>query len=313
MSMFSLSSKVTIFRVSLCMLLIGMEFLACLVGKLIKERSLVLYNYFYSLCIGMLLANGLSWFLFGGIVSKVEDSRFSFAIFSLSFILLLAYSITSKASSYEYEKLMTTELEEIDEEDLGIELSGRNHTIRSSSYDIDLASRRRQQVAAAPEATSTDDAHVWQGINLAGLVALEVTKGILAGNEEHADSNFFWNLFLVGIVQSMIFGAICEESISNPTTFIRSILALIFSLPFGMLVGVVFTFSKSLDSYGEIVNCFVSGLYCATAVSYMMPVSHVLSSTLFNSINSNERSTIIRWKAVFLILGYCLASITAVV
>lgn len=327
-------NSVFLFRLSASVLVIGVEFLACLVGKLIKERSLVLYNYFYSFCTGILLANGLSWFLFQGVLSKLTTSSTSFTMFSLSMITLLSFHINDKSSHYEYEKVVGLEDEGDDDEDLGIELTESNHNLHSAHFDLEVEARRKRKATTSTNsstntsssASSTSDIQStaidpdesfrqnerWQRIVLTGLVVMEVTKGIILASEEHASLSVFMNVFFVGILQALSFGVFCEESIASPSVYIRSILMLVTALPVGMIISILLPLeSDGAYRFAASVNCFICGIFTASTICYMVPMNDLLSTALFASVGTKDRVGILRFKAFLFVVGYALAAMSA--
>ncbi len=313
--MLTTGNSVFLFRFSAAVLVIGVEFLACLTGKLIKERSLVLYNYFYSLCSGILLAIGLSWFLFQGVLSKLQDTSTSFFVFSISLMILLSFHINSKTSNYEYEKVIGEE--EDDDEDLGIELTEENHNMHSANFDLEVEARRKRktqpvtQTIVDPDEASKQNL-LWQRIVFAGLVVAELTKGIILASEEHASMSIFLNVVVLGILQSFTFGVLCEESITNPSVYIKSILLLVCALPIGMIVSILLPIQQnSAYHFAAAINCFICGVFAAASVCFMIPMNDLLSTALFSSVGNKDRIGILRFKAFLFIVGYAVAAMSA--
>jgi hypothetical protein len=314
-------SSVFLFRFSASVLVIGVEFLACLLGKLIKERSLVLYNYFYSFCTGILLASGLSWFLFQGIINESQDTSTAFSSFSLSMVTLVSFHVSSKSSNYEYQKVIGVEDEE-DDEDLGIELAEANHNLPSANFDLEVEARRKRKPSSSgvgrheDPATDQDEVkkqnELWQRIVLAGLVTIELTKGVILASEQHASMFVFMNVVLMGILQAFAFGVLCEESIANPSVYIRSILILVSALPLGMIISVLLPLEGgTVSKLAGVMNCFACGIFASAAICYMIPMNDMLSTALFSSVGNKDRLGILRFKAFLFVAGYAIAAMCA--
>ncbi len=268
--MFNLSESQTVlvFRLSICILLMGLELLACLVGKLLRERSSQFFNYFYALCGGILLAKGMFCELFESISSgKINSIGYSLFLFSFSFVVLAAINMALRSSSYQYQQLSNSEVDD-EEESSGIELG---------SFPItDDEGEKERVVSPSIIEKSTKLNLFWSYCIISMVLLAEGANGLLIGYSEHADLLDYSKIFSQGILLCLACGAILEDTVSDPIEFARSLILVISALPLGMIVGnyVVFLLaltSRQVLSYLATVFPIAAGFYTAGAVTYMIP------------------------------------------
>ncbi|RYH32070.1 hypothetical protein EON65_01260 [archaeon] len=309
------SHPLPIFEVSVCVLLGGLELLACLAGKLVRENSTAHFDYFYNFCGGILLAKGIFCGLFDsfGVSTDYSIGR-SLALFSFSFVLLTAINIALKNSTINaYQKVVS--LNEVDDEDaLGIELGDLSATA-DDEEDEDSEGPSSHHKSSQGEYVRM----FWSSCVVAITIVAEGANGLLMGYEKHTAYVEYSKVFLQGLLLCLACGAVLEDTVHQASEFLRALLLLIFAFPLGMFVGnyVVNFFGFTADQvlqYSATVNPIAAGCYTAVAMIYILPSDHGDKSSIKHDLPPrgdsiwSVLSSPSKVKAICFILGYLITS-----
>lgn len=304
-----------IFELSVCVLLGGLELLACLAGKLVRERSTANFDSFYSFCGGILLAKGIFCGLFDsfGISSSYSIGR-SLALFSFSFVLLTAINIALKnTTANSYQKVVS--LNEVDDEDaLGIEL-GDLSALPEDEEDDDTDGSASHHGSSQGEYVRM----FWSSCIVAITIIAEGANGLLMGFEKHTTYVEYSKVFLQGLLLCLACGAVLEDTVHQATEFLRALLLLILAFPLGMFAGNYFVnfFGFTADQvmqYCATVLPIAAGCYTAVAMIYILPSDHGDKSSGKHDVPPRSDgiwsvlSSPSKVKAICFILGYLVTS-----
>lgn len=292
-----------IFRISIAVLLLGLELLASLTGKLIHERSETLYTYFCCFCGGVLLSKGLFCGLFDALTMTAENSpQYTLTLFSLSFVVLAAFHMALSSNGYQYSPLSVSDhMDDDDEEELGMELGmlpsassefddDDDDDIREDDNRFESGSLRSgpsnmSSVSPSVVTTSSPLSFLWTSTLLSMTILGEGATGLLLGSTYHQSLHAYGRAFVQCVLVCLVCGSLMENNIHQSGDFLRLLVLIILALPFGLLVGgnlLVDWLGFSADqlvAYGATVYPIVAGAYTAGAVLYMIPACGLSSST----------------------------------
>eukprot|EP00981_Chlorochromonas_danica_P001647 scaffold360_cov186-Ochromonas_danica.AAC.2 len=293
-----------IFRISIAVLLLGLELLASLTGKLIHERSETFYSYFCCFCGGVLLSKGLFCGLFDALTMTTESSpQYTLTLFSLSFVILAACHMALSSNGYQYSPLSVSDdhMDDADEEEeLGIELGmlpsassefdddDDDDDIREDEHRFESGSLRSGpsiSPSVVPTTTSSPVSFLWTSTLLSMTILGEGATGLLLGSTYHQNLSAYGRVFVQCILVCLVCGSLMENNIHQSGDFLRLLVLIILALPFGLLVGgnLLIDWLKfsadQLVAYGATVYPIVAGAYTAGAVLYMIPACGLSSST----------------------------------
>lgn len=270
--------SVLLFRVSICVLLIGFEILACLVGKLVRENNQKGFGYFFSFCGGILLAKGLVCGIFDSIYTDDRHSvGYSLFLYSSSLVILMAAQMAYKSGAYGYDIVAVDDGDVDDEESLGIELG---MLPAADDEDEDDRSRPSKHVNIRDEITpmtrrEQSESLLWSYCVISVALLSEGASGMLVGTVEHDALTVYMKIFVQGTLLALVCGAILEESVHDPVEYIRAIGMFVLSMPLGMVSGSYliswFGFSvNQLIAYAATVYPIAAGCYTAAAMLYIL-------------------------------------------
>lgn len=339
---------VLLFRLSICVLLMGLEVLACLAGKLVKERSEFGFGYFYSFCGGILLSKGIFCGLFDSIRTDGSKSLgYSLSLFSLSFVALTACSMAIKSGAYGYNVISAMDDSELDDEErLGIELgmlpqaddddddgSDDNSDGNGAVYDraefggrthgkgkgpVRHVSATNQLVESPDALRERSEALLWSYCVLSVTILAECASGLMLGSTEHEALSSYSKIFWQGILLSLVCGAILEDSVRSPVEYVRAIAALVLSLPSGLIGGGFLVHwlgltLHQLAAFSATVYPVAAGCYTAAAVLHMVSVTSAAAQDASGGYQSKTARVLQpgRLRALCFILGYALTSASA--
>lgn len=250
------------------MLLIGLELLACLAGKLVRENSPQIFSYFYSLCGGILLAKGLFCGLFDSISVDGKHTLGSpLMLFSLSFVALAAVNLSLQTGPHHYEQISASDGDE--EEGLSVELGMLPAADDEEDSDSELPVQRPGHPPALLPL-------VWSHLIISMTLLAEGANGLLLGGEVREELHWYSKNLLQGILLCLVCGAVLEQTVSDPMEFVRAVALVIFSLPVGLLGGTYVTGwlglqAAHISAYSSVVFPVAAGTYAAAAVLHMLP------------------------------------------
>eukprot|EP01031_Cornospumella_fuschlensis_P032924 gene32924-39819_t len=305
-----------IFEVSVCVLLGGLELLACLAGKLVRERSTAQFDYFYSFCGGILLAKGIFCGLFDAfdIGSDYSIGR-SLGLFSFSFVVLTAINISLKNTTvYSYQKVVS--LNEVDDEDaLGIELGDLSASPDDDEDDGMEGPTSHHQSSSQGEYVNM----FWSCCVISITIIAEGANGLIMGYEKHSTYVEYGKVFSQGLLLCLACGAVLEDTVHHAGEFLRALFLVILAFPLGMFGGnyAINFFGFTADQvmqYLATVYPIAAGCYTAVAMMYILPSDHGDKSNAKN--DGPPRSGDIwsmlsspsKIKAACFILGYLITS-----
>lgn len=229
-------------------------------------------------------------------------------------------------SPYAYNQVSLRDqmMNEDDDEDLGIEIS----YIKSSNGfedddDEENASERPKKIkeadferaiqqAAMKNAREQKISFIWFLSVAFAMFWNELSIGFLLGSSEHATFNTFMKIILDGLLQSMAFGVLCEESIVTSSGFLMSVFAFISAKPIGVAIGHIMILEEAkVLQINAFITLLTSGLYLAFVVFYMIPMNESLSE---NNLESNHalittprsQNKVSGIRVSSFILGYCI-------
>ena len=285
-------TKVLIFRLSMAFFVGALQFCSGLVGKLIKDFSRNLYFLFGGLTLGMLLAKA-----FGSLeTGSSGDFQWEFAFTSSLLSTIVYQQINSIVTVTHYQKLagQETNARDIEEE-----------SDAANDDEVDSAS-----VPLSPEQRFSG----WRWIVLCAYVLEAVSAGWAVGVEEHRSISLFARVCAKDIVIALIFGVICEESITVATTYILHIAIASAATPLGLLIGTAL--STSAGNPSQFVSGATYGLWAGVALCMALPFDqHISSTTSPDSTHPRDvLSKIFNWQSARIgcvALGFIVAMTTA--
>lgn len=319
------SSRTLIIRYGTAILIIGLEGLALISGKLIKDLSLIAYQFYYHFACGILLAKSFSWFnslnflqlnsLNNQSINKENDIMTSFYFFSFSFLIFYGISLSnsttisnidhSNNSSYNYTQVIETPPEDdnIEMQNLSIhsddDLSFEEvNGVVKASYSS--PSKSITPVVSPLSGFSEEDFNRLEEENESKLPCLlrlgfysmmliEFNKGFLIGLEESQSYSVILYILFHGILIAISFGILCEEYIKSSSLYNKFLISFLLSYPSGLILANLSPFDLNfLYFIFNNLYCALTGLIMVTSFIYMLPLNKSLNQLIEVEINSTN-------------------------
>jgi hypothetical protein len=289
--MLSDDSVILIFRLAVAILFGSLSLLGCFVGKLIKERSAILYSFFHTVCLAILLATSLCYIF----LREEVHSTLALVEFSTSFLLLYVVKTSSLHSEYDYNHLINNEEleDDLDDEDIGIELSGtlppalREDVTRQREQDNESLNRGGEKSNADSSEMNGTLSFLFFLSLLVMVAGGELLEGMILGSEKHADYFSYERVVLGGFTLSLVFGVVCEDAMTSSLSYVGSVSVYSFARPVGILVGNFFPNLETPLIY-EHFTLISAGVYFAFVLFSMIPLNEKLYRTHILRTHSTE-------------------------
>lgn len=286
-------TKVFIFRLSMAFFVGALQFCSGLAGKLVKDCSRNLYFLFSGLTIGMLLAKAFGSIQRGFIGDFLWEIAFTTAL--LSAVVYQQFSSIVRVEHYQ-------------------KLAGQETTGGDIEEESDAANIDNESLSASSPLSPEQRFSGWRWIVLCAYVLEALSAGWAVGVEEHRSLSLFARVCAKDILIAVIFGVICEESITVATTYILELTIASAATPAGLLLGTLFATvgNPTLNSF---VSGATYGLWAGAVVCMALPLDLHISSTA-SPDSSHPRdvlSKLFNWQSARICcvaLGFILAMAT---